>query len=58
MTRVLVVGLDCAPPALVFDRLRRSMPSIASLMRRGAYGPLRSTLPPITVPAWACMISA
>lgn len=57
MTRVLVVGLDCAPPALVFDRLRRSMPSIASLMRRGAFGPLRSTLPPITVPAWACMVS-
>lgn len=57
MTRVLVIGLDCAPPALVFDRLRRSMPSIASLMRRGAWGPLRSTLPPITVPAWTCMVS-
>ncbi len=55
--RVLVVGLDCAPPALVFDRLRRSLPTIASLMRRGAYGPLRSTLPPITVPAWTCMVS-
>lgn len=55
--RVLVVGLDCAPPALVFDRLRRSMPATASMMRRGAYGPLRSTLPPITVPAWACMVS-
>ncbi len=55
--RVLVVGLDCAPPALVFDRLRRSLPTLSGLMRRGAYGKLRSTLPPITIPAWTCMVS-
>jgi predicted AlkP superfamily phosphohydrolase/phosphomutase len=55
--RVMVIGLDCAPPALVFDRLRPVMPNVASLMRRGAHGPLRSVAPPITVPAWACMVS-
>lgn len=33
------------------------MPNLASLMRRGAWGPLRSVLPPITVPAWTCMVS-
>lgn len=55
--RVLVIGLDCAPPALVFDRLRDAMPNVAGLMRRGAHGPLRTVAPPITVPAWACMVS-
>lgn len=57
MRRVLVLGLDCAPPALVFERLLRHMPNVAALMRRGAHGPLRSTVPPITLPAWASMVS-
>lgn len=55
--RVLVIGLDCAPPALCFDRLARAMPCLSSLRRRGAWGALRSTVPPITVPAWTCMVS-
>lgn len=55
--RLLVVGLDCAPPRLVFDRYRGVMPYVDGLMRRGSWGPLRSCTPPITVPAWACMTS-
>lgn len=55
--RLLVVGLDCAPPSLVFDRYRSAMPTIARAMGRGVWGPLRSTVPPITVPAWASMTS-
>lgn len=55
--RLVVVGLDCAPPALVFDRYRSAMPTIARAMGRGVWGPLRSTVPPITVPAWASMTS-
>jgi predicted AlkP superfamily phosphohydrolase/phosphomutase len=55
--RLLVVGLDCAPPSLVFDRYRSAMPTIARAMGRGIWGPLRSTVPPITVPAWAAMTS-
>ncbi|MCA9607427.1 MAG: alkaline phosphatase family protein [Myxococcales bacterium] len=57
MGRVLVIGLDCAPPSLVFDRLERHLPSLTALRRRGAWAPLRSVAPPITVPAWACMVS-
>jgi len=53
----LVIGLDCAPPALVFDRLAHRLPNLSALRRRGAWGPLRSVAPPITVPAWACMVS-
>lgn len=56
-SRVLVIGLDCAPPALVFDRLEPALPNLTALRRRGTFGPLRSVMPPITVPAWACMVS-
>jgi predicted AlkP superfamily phosphohydrolase/phosphomutase len=55
--KVVVVGLDCAPPALVFERYRERMPNLAALMRAGSYGPLRSCTPPITVPAWAVMLT-
>jgi predicted AlkP superfamily phosphohydrolase/phosphomutase len=57
-SRALVIGLDCAPPQFVFDRWRDELPTIASLMRQGRYGVLRSCDPPITVPAWACMTSS
>lgn len=53
----MVIGLDCAPPELVFGRYRDVMPNVARLMDRGAWGPLRSSEPPITVPAWTCMVS-
>jgi predicted AlkP superfamily phosphohydrolase/phosphomutase len=56
--RVVVIGLDCAEPELVFDRWLDQLPNIRSLMDQGAYGPLRSCDPPITVPAWAVMTSS
>jgi predicted AlkP superfamily phosphohydrolase/phosphomutase len=56
--RALVIGLDCAPPQLVFERWRDDLPSLRALMERGRYGVLRSCDPPITVPAWACMTSS
>lgn len=55
--RVLLVGLDCAPPRFVFGDDAFDLPNIRSLMRRGAWAPLRSVDPPITIPAWACMMS-
>lgn len=54
-TSLLVVGLDCAAPHLVFDRYADAMPNLTALRRRGLSGTLRSVAPPITVPAWACM---
>jgi predicted AlkP superfamily phosphohydrolase/phosphomutase len=50
--KVLVIGLDSAPPALVFDELRAEIPNIARLMDDGLWGPLQSCIPAITVPAW------
>ena len=56
--RVAVIGLDCAPPQLVFERWRKELPNLDRLMREGCWGKLLSTNPPITVPAWACMMSS
>ena len=55
--RVIVIGLDCAPPSLVFDRWAPHLPNLSALRARGLWGPLRSCMPPITVPAWTCMVS-
>ncbi|MEM8607254.1 MAG: alkaline phosphatase family protein [Myxococcota bacterium] len=54
---MIVVGLDCAAPSLVFDRYRDAMPNVSALMHAGMWGELRSSEPPITVPAWTCMLS-
>jgi predicted AlkP superfamily phosphohydrolase/phosphomutase len=53
----MLIGLDCVPPALAFARFDEQMPCLSALRARGAWGKLRSTLPPITVPAWTAMIS-
>jgi len=55
--KVLVIGLDCLTPQLVFDWWRDDLPNLRRLMDQGVYGELESTIPPITVPAWTCMLS-
>ncbi len=56
--KVAVIGLDCAEPTLVFDRFADRLPNLSRLRERGAWGPLRSCDPPITVPAWMSMMSS
>jgi predicted AlkP superfamily phosphohydrolase/phosphomutase len=56
--KVLVIGLDSAPPRLVFDVFRDEMPTLTGLVERGAHARLESTNPPITVPAWTSMMSS
>jgi len=56
--KVLVIGLDCAEPSLVFDRWRDELPNINRLMSSGVYGNLESCIPAITVPAWSVMMSS
>jgi predicted AlkP superfamily phosphohydrolase/phosphomutase len=56
--KVAVIGLDCAAPALVFERFRARLPNLSRLANEGCWGRLLSTNPPITVPAWACMMSS
>jgi len=63
--RVLVVGLDCAPPDVLFRNgsesalgLKDQLPNISRLIDEGVYGPLSSSIPCITVPAWSSMLSS
>ena len=53
--RVAVIGLDCAAPSIMFDKLKDVLPNITKLTQDGIYGKLRSCDPPITVPAWMVM---
>ncbi len=54
--KVAVIGLDCLEPTLV-DRWIDGLPNIKKLMDEGIYGRLRSTDPPITIPAWTSMMT-
>ena len=56
--RVLIIGWDCAAPELVFEAFKDDMPNTRRLMAAGTYGELESTIPPITVPAWMCMMTS
>ena len=55
--KVCIIGLDCAPPDLVFEKWKDDLPVLRGLMERGIYGPLESTIPPITIPAWTSMVT-
>ncbi len=53
MSRVLVIGIDGATFDLIRPWARAGdLPNLARLMAEGAHGPLESTLPPVTSPAW------
>ena len=53
--KVAVIGLDGVPSSLVFGRFMGKLPTLNRLMKYGVWGPLKSTDPPITIPAWTCM---
>lgn len=50
---LFVVGLDGAPWHLMSEWIEEGvLPTIAEVASGGSYGPLESTIPPVTVPAW------
>jgi predicted AlkP superfamily phosphohydrolase/phosphomutase len=53
--KVLVIGLDAAPPELVFESFYEDLPNLRHLMENGIYARMASTHPPITIPAWMVM---
>lgn len=56
--RVIVIGLDGATPDLLFHWAKEGkLPHMARLINNGASGPLRSTIPPITAPAWTSFMT-
>ena len=52
--KFLIIGLDSAPSEIVIDR-RKEFPVLGRLIEGGAYGKMRSSDPPITIPAWMVM---
>ena len=58
MRKALLIGLDCAAPDLLFNRFADKLPNFRRMMEKGVYGRLRSSDPPITIPAWTVMDSS
>src|SRR5271168_3013807 len=54
--KICVLGLDCAAPGIIFNDER--LVNIRRLMANGVHGRLESVIPPITVPAWMCMVTS
>jgi len=56
--KVIIFGLDCAGPELIFEQFYDDLPNMKKLIQKGIWGKLKSCVPPITVPAWTCMMSS
>ncbi|MCP4539318.1 MAG: hypothetical protein GY832_19455 [Chloroflexi bacterium] len=53
MSRVLIIGIDGGTFDLIQPWTQAGdLPNLARLMAEGVHGPLESTLPPVTAPAW------
>jgi predicted AlkP superfamily phosphohydrolase/phosphomutase len=58
MNKVLVLGLDGATFDLIEPWVQAGhLPSFSQLMSEGAWGPLDSTIPPMTAPAWTSFMT-
>lgn len=53
--KFFVFGLDSAPPELLFGRFLEELPHIKKLVESSLYGPMKSCIPAITIPAWMVM---
>ena len=55
MVKVFVIGLDSAPPELLFHEFIDKLPNIKRIVEKSIYGPMKSCIPAITIPAWIVM---
>ena len=58
MKRLVVIGLDCLTPQWALEAWLDDLPNLKALASRGVGARLRSTIPPITVPAWTAMLTS
>ncbi len=53
--KLIVFGLDGATFDIIFPLIRKGkLPNIEKLIKNGVHGPLESSIPPVTFPAWKC----
>ena len=58
MNRLLVIGLDGATFDLIKPWVRQGeLPNIAKILQRGVHGELKSTVPPMSPPAWTSFMT-
>lgn len=58
MSRVLLIGLDGLEPSLAKGWMDEGLlPHLARLRMEGGFGPLTSTRPPVTFPAWTTCVT-
>lgn len=56
--KVVIIGLDGATFALLKPWMEAGkLPYLQSLMAQGVRGPLSSSIPPVTAPAWQCFMT-
>jgi predicted AlkP superfamily phosphohydrolase/phosphomutase len=56
--KILVIGLDGGTFDVLGPMMERGkMPTLAAMIERGSSGKLLSTIPPVTAPAWASLIT-
>lgn len=56
--KVLIIGLDCAAPQLVFEKFLDELPNLKKMTNHGVYGKLKTCIPAITIPAWMVMMTS
>ena len=57
MDKVLVLGIDGAPPEYFFDKWLEELPNIKRLIKEGCYAELNSTIPNLSAVAWTSIIT-
>ncbi|WFO74789.1 alkaline phosphatase family protein [Desulfurococcaceae archaeon MEX13E-LK6-19] len=55
MRKTVVIGLDCAPPRILYDEMKNELEYLGRIVGDGERYVLKSSHPPITIPAWAVM---
>lgn len=56
--KVIIIGIDGGTFDIIHPMVTRGeLPVLASLMEKGAWGELESTIPPDTAPAWVSMMT-
>ncbi len=53
--KLMIIGLDCATPKTLLEEFLDDCPNIKKMVNYGVYGKLKTSHPPITIPAWMVM---
>ncbi len=55
--KMLVIGLDAAPPKLLYEKFKDELEVLGPLVDESARYLMRTSHPPITIPAWMSMVT-